>query len=358
MKAAVLGAGGMGCAHIAHLKSCPDVTGVIACDVSEERCAAVRRDYGIAATTDLDGVLADPEVRLAVVAASNDAHKALTLRALAAGKAVLCEKPMANSLADAREMVETAERLRGFLQVGFEARYSRLYSAVKERIDRGLLGKVVNTHCCYLCSEFHGKGSWRNRKTSGGSLFGEKLSHYVDLPRWWIGSDVTEVHSVCAPNVVPYFEIPDNYHTSYRFADGAVSQITFMMGPAATFEGDPSKDVLSQQRGDGHALRYLVVGTKGAVETDVFERSFKRWEFGDSPRGLTSRIVERLTWPPGEDHAYYHNSLDQARDVVRRVVRGLPPWTPSRDSFETMRLCFAAEQSAEQRRAVHIDEVR
>jgi len=44
-------------------------------------------------------------------------------------------------------------------------------------------------------------------------MFGEKLSHYVDLPRWWVGSPVTEVHSVCAPNLVPYYEVRDNYYT-------------------------------------------------------------------------------------------------------------------------------------------------
>ena len=109
--------------------------------------------------------------------AANSAHKELTLQALTAGKAVLCEKPMAVTLGDGREMVETAERLGAFLQIGFEARYSLLYTRVKEWIEAGLLGQVVNTHCYYICSEFHHKGSWRNKlKSTGGNMFGEKLT--------------------------------------------------------------------------------------------------------------------------------------------------------------------------------------
>jgi predicted dehydrogenase len=243
--------------------------------------------------------------------------------------------------------VETAERLGAFLQIGFEARYSLLYCKVKEWIDAGLLGQVVNTHGYYICSEFHHKGSWRNRTATGGSMFGEKLSHYVDLPRWWIGAEVTEVSTLCALNVIPYYEVRDNYHTAYRFANGAVSQLTFMMAPGATFHGDPLQDVLGQQQGDGHALRYLVVGTGGAAETDVFARTIKRWEFGDSPDCFTSTWVETLTWDPAEDHRYFHNTLEQTHDIVRRVQQGLPPRTPARDAYESTKLCFAAELSAD-----------
>lgn len=251
-------------------------------------------------------------------------------------------------------MVEESERRNGFLQIGFELRYSKLYAQVKEWIEAGLLGEIVNTHCWYICGEFHGKASWRIRRDSGG-MFGEKLCHYVDLPRWWIGAAVVDVYSACAPNIVPYFEVRDNFHTTYRFDNGAVSHLTFMMGPAATFQGDPLQNVVSQQQDDGHALRFLVVGTKGAAETDVFHRRIKRWVFGDSPSRQTSALVEHLTWDPKDDSLYFHNTRDQARDVVRRVAQGLPPKTSARDSFETMRLCFAAEQSADHGGIVRLD---
>ena len=129
-------------------------------------------------------------------------------------------------------------------------------------------------------------------------MFGEKLSHYVDLARWWIGDEVEEVYATCAPNVIPYYEVHDNYHCSYRFRNGAVSHLTFMMGPAATFKGDPLQNAVSQQAGDGHVLRYMIYGEKGAAETDVFPRTIKRWEFGENDYGQTSEWVQTETWNP------------------------------------------------------------
>jgi len=359
MKAAVLGAGGMGGTVISQLQSSEHVSGIIAYDISEEALAGKRKSFeGLETTTDLDSVLSDDVVRLVYVTASNDAHHPLVMRALDADKAVMCEKPIATNLRDAREMVETAEKKGLFFQIGFELRYSRLYTKVKDWIDTGLLGEVNNTHCYYICSEFHRKGSWRNELSSGGGMFGEKLSHYVDLSRWWIGDEVVEVNSVCAPNIIEYYEVRDNYHTTYRFRNGAVSHLTFMMAPAATFKGDPLQNVVTQQQGDGHYLRYLVVGTKGAAEADVFYRTIKRWEFSDSETGLISDWVETLTWETEEDGRHFHNTTDQNLDIARRVAEGLPPATPARDAFETMRLVFAAELSADNARPVRLDELQ
>jgi predicted dehydrogenase len=253
-------------------------------------------------------------------------------------------------------MVEAAERRNGFLQIGFEARYSKLYTRIKEWIDAGLLGRVVNTHC-YYTSSCWAKRLWRVKKDACGNMFGEKLSHYVDLPRWWVGASVEEVSSYCAPNTVPYLEVRDNYHTSYRFAGGAVSHLTFMMGPPSTFRGDPLQDILSQQIGDGHYLRFLVAGASGSAETDVFARTIKRWEYADGPEYMESNLVETVQWEPAEDQAYYHNTRDQTHDIVRRVMEGLPPATSPRDSLETMRLFFAAERSADLGRPVRLDEM-
>lgn len=359
IKVGVLGAGGMGGNVIEHLQQCPLVGAIIAQDIRPERVKELIAKYGINATTEVRCILDDPDVKLVFVTSSNDAHKELTLQALDAGKAVMCEKPMANTLSDAREMVEAAERIGGFLQIGFELRYSKLYTKVKEWIDAGLLGKVVNTHCYYVCSEFHHKGSWRNKKATGGSMFGEKLSHYVDLPRWWVGVDVPvkDVYTACSPNVIPYYEVHDNYHTTYRFANGAVGHLTFMMAVGATFRGDPLQDVVALQHGDGHALQFMIEGTKGAASTDVFGRKLKRWEFGDSPECLTSTWVEDLSWPQADDHVYFHNTLDQTHDIVRRVVEGLPPTTSARDAYETMKLCFASELSAERGDLVRLAEI-
>lgn len=347
MKIAVIGLGDMGGTVIEHLKEIDRVTAITGYDISAENADKSREKYQIEVATNLEQIMADSEVKLAFVTASNDAHKPVVMKLIEADKAIMCEKPLATTLADAEEMVAAEQKRNVFLQVGFELRYSKLYTTIKDWIDAGLLGDIINTKCTYIGSEFHGIGSWRNKNSTGGGMFGEKLSHYVDLPRWWIGSPVKEVYSACAPNLVPYYEVHDNYHTTYRFENGAVSHLTFMMAVAATFAGDPLQDVINQQRGDGHCLQFMVVGTKGAADTSVFDRYIKRWEFSNPADGFKSRLVETLTWPDQEDHNYFHSTFDQTKDIVRRIADGLGPMTPASDSLETMKLCFAAEESAD-----------
>lgn len=359
MKVAIIGLGNMGAKILPPILSEPEVSSVVGCDPDAERRQLARDKYGISTVATHEEIMKDPAVRLVFIAAPNHLHSQLAIAALEAGKAVMCEKPMATNLKDAQAMVDTAERLGGFLQIGFELRYSQLYVWVKERIAAGLIGEVVNTQCTYICSEFHGRHSWRNKPSSGGGMFGEKLCHYVDLPRWWIDSPVLDVSSVCAPNIVPYYEVRDNFHTTCRYASGAVSHLTFMMAVASSLRHDPLQNHISMHNDDGHELRYLIQGTKGAIETSVFGRRLRRWEFKDEPAGLLSSVVEDLTWPEGEaeDHRFVHNTADQARDVIRRVKASLPPHTDPRDSLETMKIVFVAEEMANAGRFVPLPEV-
>ena len=356
MKIAILGCGKMGEYISRKLKKSLYVDEIICQDVREERVKELQ-EKGYNATSDLDKILDDPQIPLVFVTSSNDAHKMLTISALNKGKAVMCEKPMANTLADAEAMVAAAEKNNGWLQIGFELRYSHLYVQIKEWIEAGLLGDVINVSCNYIASA-RKKDSWRNKKESCGCLFGEKLSHYVDLPRWWINDKVEEVFTVCAPNAIPYYETRDNYHATYKFSNGAVSHITFMMSPASHFDGDPLQNVLDQQEGDGHELRFIISGTKGAAETDVFRRAVKRWEYKDDVECMKSVLVEQHTWDAENDNRYFHNTADQACDIVRRVAEGLAPKTPASDALETMELCFAAEQSADLNKVIKLSDFK
>ncbi len=358
IEVAILGGGKMGGNVIRHLADSQLVRGITVFDRHPEKMESLKQRFGVKTSPTLEQVLHDPEIRLVFITASNNAHKDLTIAALEAGKAVMCEKPMATTLADAEAMVLAAEKTRGYFQVGFELRYSHLYTTVRKWIDEGLLGRVLNTHCFYASSAWGRHDVWRANPGTSGGMFGEKLSHYVDLPRWWIGDTVEEVYAVCAPNVVSYLAVHDNFHCTYRFRSGAVSHITFMMGPAATFHGDPLQNAVSQQAGDGHMLRYVVYGEKGAAETDVFPRTIKRWEFGEDDYGQTSKWVQTESWTPEHDFDYFHNTHGQALDIVRRVVEGEPPSLSPRDALETTRLCFAAELSAKENRPVRLDELR
>lgn len=352
---AVLGLGGMGGTHVQAAQASPWVNGITGYEPAPERAAQRGRELGIPATADLAAILRDPGIRLVTIASTNETHCELTCQALRAGKAVLCEKPMGVSLAEARMMRDTARDTGGFLQIGFELRYSQLYRQIKDWIGAGLIGQPLNSHCDYWCSEFHLRDSWRSK--SPDSLIGEKLCHYLDLPRWWFGQEVVELHSMASPNFVSYFNHPDNHQIMYRFADGTMSSLMFVMGTAETWGGDPLQDYVAVQADDGHRLTYLIWGSKGAIEADVFRRRIRRWEFTDQPDKLHSRLVETLTYTKETDLEWSHNVHGQNLRVIELVATGQPPDTPAADSCESMKLVFAAEQSERERRGIRLAEV-
>ena len=234
----------------------------------------------------------------------------------------------------------------GFLQVGFELHYSKMYQKVKEWIDEGKLGDVVNVQCRYYCCEFHKKNSWRS-KNYGSFLIGEKLSHYLDLQRWFLSN--TEVHatvySLSAPKVVEYFNHRDNHQIMTKYSKGGVATLNFIMYFAETHKFDPLVETLKKQSEDGHFLQYHICGTKGGVETDVFRRRIRRYEYSDGEENIQVHIKEVIEFEKEEDQIYFHNTHGQNLRVIELVAKGLPPEVPAEDALETMRLCFAAEKS-------------
>jgi predicted dehydrogenase len=347
--------GGMGGCHIKAAKDSPHVDRVIGFEPTAEMAEKRSGTFGIEATSDLPAIIDDPAIHLVCIASPNEVHAEQACAAMRGGKAVICEKPMGISLAEARQMVDVKNETGAFLQIGFELRYSTLYRTIKQWIDSGIIGRPLNSQCTYLCSEFHRKDTWRSR--SRGTLIGEKLSHYLDLPRWWFASDVEHVFSMHAPNFVSYFNHPDNHQISYKFQSGAVSTLNFVMGVAETDRGDPLMDLLDKQSDDGHALRYLLYGECGAIEADVFRRRLRRWEFADGESQLESKLVETIAWSPDQDGVQFHNTYGQNLELIERIADGKAPETTAEDSLATMKLGFAAELSEQQERVVRLDEI-
>ena len=352
---AILGLGGMGSTHVGAAKDSPYIDKIYGYEPDAERATLRGKELEIEATSDLDAIMNNPTIKLIYIASINGVHSEQAMRAMRAGKSVLCEKPMGETLAEAQKMVEVQQETGQFLQVGFELHYSKIYMQAKQWIDEGLIGTPVNCHCRYYCSEFHNKNSWRSN--SSGTLIGEKLSHYLDLQRWFIGSPVEEVFSMNAPNVVDYFNHSDNHQINLRFVNGAAANLNFVMYIAEADHRDPLLEMLEKQSDDGHSLTYYIFGTKGAIETDVFRRRIRRWEFTDSPERLASAIAETITYDKAEDQIWIHNTHGQNLRIAELVATGMAPENPVIDSFETMKVGFAAEISESERRIVKLAEL-
>ena len=352
---AVLGLGEMGQTHVEAAQSSPFIRRIYGYEPDVDRAKSRAAELGIDAIGNLEEILQNPAIKLIYIASVNEAHAEQTIRALQAGKAVLCEKPMGISLMEAKRMLDAEKQTGSFLQIGFELHYSKLYQQAKEWISQGLIGTPLNCHCRYYCSEFHLKNTWRSR--SKGTLIGEKLSHYLDLQKWFFDDLPETIYSVCAPNAVQYFNHPDNHQIITRYRRGGVASLNFIMHLAETDHTDPLLEMLEKQSDDGHSLQYHICGDKGAIETDVFRRRIRRWEFSDSPKQLLSEIVETITFPKEEDQVYFHNVRGQNLRVAELVARNLPPENTAQNAFDSMRMCFASEVSFRENRVVNFNEI-
>lgn len=347
---AILGCGLMGRTIIENIWDHPNLGEIIGYDISEASLKATQDKFNIRVTTNLDEILNDESIKLVYIASSNDSHVPLAISAMKAGKAVMTEKPVGLTIPEMDTLLEAQRETGAFIQVGLELRYSKLYLKAKDIIDSGRIGTPVSYHYTYSCSPYD-KTNWRVKKENSGSMYHEKLCHYIDLVRWWNGSRVSEYVVTSAPNTIPHFEIEDNVHVSYKFENGAVSHLFFLMTAAPSGNSDMlhmSSDLIEQDK-DGHKLNYIITGTKGAIEIDVFQRQLRVYKHAGDKELTTNveEITEIYTWDEGRDHENFHNTQGQNLDILRRVACGEEPYLTLEDAAETMRLCVEFSEAQE-----------
>jgi len=183
----VVGTGMMGAAHMRILSEVVRDATVVAVsdsDVARARSAAAAAGDGIRVVADPHDLIVDPEVDAVVIASSDETHEDFVLACLAAGKPVLCEKPLATTAAASQRImaVETAMGRR-LVQVGFMRRYDPAYAHVKQELEDGTVGRLIFMHCA------HRNASVPSNFTSE-MLITSSVTHEIDAARWITGQEV------------------------------------------------------------------------------------------------------------------------------------------------------------------------
>ena len=145
----MFGIGIIGCGKIAQVRHIPeyaehkDAKLLGFYDINQERAAALAKQYGGTAYATVEELLANPDIDAVSVCAANFAHAELTIAALNAGKHVLCEKPMAITLAECEAMVEAAKKNGKYLMIGHNQRLAKAHAMARKLIVDGLIGDIV-----------------------------------------------------------------------------------------------------------------------------------------------------------------------------------------------------------------------
>jgi len=185
-----IGCGGIHNAHAPHLVDNPDAYIACAMDVSEDAARAHCEKYGTEAwTTDRDELLARDDVQAVVICIPTGYHPEAAIAAAQAGKHVLCEKPMAMTVAECEQMAEACEQAGVVLQIGFVRHFSNEWLKLREVIQEGMIGRPVVWR-----SVSGGSGAptpWFFDKQIGGGPFIDGAVHNYDFARFTFGEATT-----------------------------------------------------------------------------------------------------------------------------------------------------------------------
>jgi predicted dehydrogenase len=204
--------------------------GVLAavCSRDPEEAAHTARAWGEPAIySSLDDLLHDPLVAGVFIVSPNHLHREQVLRVAAAGKHVLCEKPLANNAADAAEMVAACRRAGVRLGVGFHLRHNLAHELARAAVADGQLGEVRFASARYAHASAGQAGqppAWRrSREQAGGGAFMGTGVHAVDLLRFVTSSEIIQLAAVRDIHNGPHGE--QNMLVSARLSNGAVASV-------------------------------------------------------------------------------------------------------------------------------------
>jgi len=317
-----VGVGLIGCGDIApaHAKAlaATEKAKLVACtDVVEASAKSLGEQYGVPWTTKLEEMLARPEVEMVTIATPAFTHLSVTKQSAKAGKAVLCEKPIAANLKDADGMIAACQKAGVPLSTCFPLRYLGAAKWARELISSGALGEVIEIRLrnmgekkeSYWTGGFSGRTitDWRkSKKASGGGVVITNLIHHIDLARAVTGLEVVRAYCEMGTFTTPV-EVEDVAVASVRYANKAIG----LVEGASCFFGRTSEPdiVFLGKKGQvrfalwgGNAEAYLAEPAAGLPATEWVKKEFQdatHVEFYDS---LAAAIRTGKTPPvTGED---------------------------------------------------------
>ncbi len=221
-KIAVIGYGGMGGWHTRHLlaSDVAELAGIY--DIKEERCA-LARENGIRAYSSLEELLADPEVEIVTIAIPNDQHMPMSIKALEAGKHVICEKPVTMSSEELQKIFDASERCGRLFTTHQNRRWDCDYLMTKEAYASGKLGKVFGVESRYQGSRGI-PGDWRGEKKYGGGMLFDWGVHLIDQMLGIVYDRKIE-SLYCKFDHITNDEVDDGFKLDLHFEGGLTARI-------------------------------------------------------------------------------------------------------------------------------------
>ncbi|MDX6514188.1 MAG: hypothetical protein QOE36_3692 [Gaiellaceae bacterium] len=346
LRGAVVGTGFVAALHVDALRRLGiEVAGVVGSTperAREKRLGPVYESY--------DALLADDGVDVVHLATPNHLHHGQAKQALAAGKHVICEKPLALTAAESAELVELAEASGLVHCTNFNLRFYPHVHEVRERIADGRLGQIWNVHGGYLQDWLllSTDWNWRLDPAAGGDLraVGDIGSHWLDLVQFATGLEVEAVFADLA-TTLPVRQRPTGPVETFVGGAGETEDVEIITEDLAhilvRFGGGARGSVVVSQVSAGrkNSLRFEVDGSEGAAAWDS-ERPEELWL---GHRGRANEILlrdpslfepsaqQRTVLPAGHSEGFSETLRELYRAVYGAVAASGPPEAPDYPTF-------------------------
>ncbi|MCG5452635.1 Gfo/Idh/MocA family oxidoreductase [Micromonospora sp. NBC_00362] len=321
-------------------------------------------------TTDWRDLINRDDIDVVDICTPGDSHAEIALAALAAGKHVLCEKPLANSVEEARAMTAAADvaRASGVRSMcGFNYRRVPAVTMMRQLVADGRLGVIRHVRATYLQDWIVDPQFplvWRLQKDRAGSgALGDIGAHIIDLTQFVTGQRISGVSAV-TETFVKERPLPAESSGLAASVDGHTAPTgTVTVDDAAVFVARLDGGALATYEasrfatGRKNALRVEINGSLGSVVFDL-ER-LNELEFYDATRPAVEQGFSRILvtegehpymsawWPPGHIIGYEHSFTHEMRDFIEAVATGVDPTPSFADALQVQLVLDAVARSAE-----------
>jgi len=316
--------------------------------------------------TDWRRIVKDPEIDVVDICTPNDSHGEIALAAAKAGKAILCEKPLARDVAEAERMTQAVKRAGIANMVCHNYRRIPAIGLAKQMIDRGEIGdRIFHCHARYAQDWIVDPKFplvWRlQTKTAGSGALGDIFSHIVDLSRYLIG----EFESICATTETFIKQRPIKLSRSKTSRMGKVN-VDDAVTAMGRFKNGGLFNLEATRFAPGrkNSITLEINGSDGSLFFDLEEMNrlkfFSRRDrtgeqgFQDIIVTESSHPYVKQWWPPGHIIGYEHTFVHTIADFVTAVATNKPVQPDFADGLQTQRVLDAALRSAHNNRWITV----
>jgi predicted dehydrogenase len=311
------------------------------------------------AATSWQEVMARKDIDIVDICTPGDSHADIAVAAAEAGKAILCEKPLANDVADAERMHTAAVRAGVINMVCHNYRRCPAVALAKQIIDEGKIGEIHHYRGLYLQDWIVDPAFprvWRLEKARAGSgSLGDILSHTMDLSRYLVGEPV-EVSGLLK-TFIPERPLPDGSgRGKVDVDDSAQALVKFENGAVGYYEGSRFAP------GRKNYNRFEINGSKGSIVWDLERMNELELYIESGPLSGFSTISVTdgqhpyisAWWPPGHIVGYEHSFTHTVYDFLKAIDAGESPRPNFEDGLKNQRVLDAIEQSASSRQWIRV----